>query len=243
MPAVYVLKKTECRYRQEITNTNTRLQKSVCTPQFFAERTGFGAPDAAPILIVGLPRSGSTLIEQILASHFASRRHHGARRTFRGWFKIYKDGETMVGAPRYPGVLADLTAADYRRLGEKYLEDTKIYRRGKPFFIDKMPNNFRHLGLIHLMLPNAKIIDARREPMACCFGNYKQLFASGQQFTYSLEDIAHYYRRYVELMAHWDEVLPGKGVACTARGCRCGSRGERTPHTGFLWSRLRAKLR
>jgi hypothetical protein len=85
-----------------------------------------------------------------------------------------------------------------------------VYRRGKPHFIDKMPNNFRHLGLIHLMLPNARIIDARREPIACCFSNFKQLFASGQQFTYSLEDIAHYYRRYVELMTHWDEVLPGK---------------------------------
>jgi hypothetical protein len=87
-----------------------------------------------------------------------------------------------------------------------------VYRHGKPRFIDKMPNNFRHLGLIHLILPNAKIIDARREPMACCFSNFKQLFASGQEFTYSLEDIAHYYRRYVELMAHWDAVLPGRAL-------------------------------
>ena len=95
-------------------------------------------------------------------------------------------------------------------LGEKYLADTRIYRGGKPRFIDKMPNNFRHVGLIHLILPNARIIDARREPMACCFSNFKQLFASGQEFTYSLEDIARYYRIYVELMAHWDTVLPGK---------------------------------
>jgi hypothetical protein len=95
-------------------------------------------------------------------------------------------------------------------MGEKYLADTRVYRAGKPRFIDKMPNNFRHIGLIHLILPNAKIIDARREPLACCFSNFKQLFASGQEFTYSLEDIGRYYRSYVELMQHWDSVLPGK---------------------------------
>ena len=93
--------------------------------------------------------------------------------------------------------------------GGTYLDDTRAYRTGKPRFIDKMPNNFRHIGLIHLMLPNAKIIDARREPMACCFSNFKQLFAHGQEFTYSIEDIARYYRTYLELMRHWDAVLPG----------------------------------
>ena len=118
--------------------------------------------------------------------------------------------ERTGSTPRYPGVLAELAAEDFTRLGEKYLDDTKIYRKGRPFFIDKMPNNFRHLGLIHLLLPNAKIIDARRDPIACCFSNYKQLFASGQQFTYSIEDIARYYRMYAELMAHWNEVLPGR---------------------------------
>ena len=92
----------------------------------------------------------------------------------------------------------------------EYLKDTQVYRTGKPFFIDKMPNNFRHIGLIHLILPNAKIIDARREAMDCCFSNFKQLFAAGQEFTYSIEDIARYYRDYVELMEHWDTVLPGK---------------------------------
>jgi len=112
--------------------------------------------------------------------------------------------------PRYPGVLADLSPAQLRQFGEKYLADTQVYRTGKPFFIDKMPNNFRHIGLLHLILPNARIIDARREPMACCFSNFKQLFASGQEFTYSLEDIARYYRAYVEIMHHWDAVLPGK---------------------------------
>jgi len=107
-------------------------------------------------------------------------------------------------------VLAELTPEQLHALGEKYLADTAAYRSGKPYFIDKMPNNFRHLGLIHLILPNAKVIDARREPMACCFSNFKQLFASGQEFTYSLDDIGRYYRAYVELMAHWDQVLPGK---------------------------------
>ena len=100
--------------------------------------------------------------------------------------------------------------ADFLRLGEKYLSDTAAYRSGKPRFIDKMPNNFRHIGLIHLLLPNARIIDARREPMACCFGNFKQLFASGQEFSYSIEDTARYYRTYLELMAHWNAVLPGR---------------------------------
>jgi len=112
--------------------------------------------------------------------------------------------------PRYPGVLADLGAEDFFRLGEKYLAETRVFRTDKPFFIDKMPNNFRHIGLIHLMLPNARIIDARREPMACCFSNLKQLFANGQEFTYSIEDIARYYRTYLDLMAHWDEALPGR---------------------------------
>jgi hypothetical protein len=103
-----------------------------------------------------------------------------------------------------------MSAADFVKYGERYLADTRIYRTGKARFIDKMPNNFRHIGLIHLILPNAKIIDARRDAMACCFSNFKQLFASGQEFTYGLEDIARYYRTYIELMRHWDEVLPGK---------------------------------
>jgi hypothetical protein len=113
-------------------------------------------------------------------------------------------------APRYPAALTELSSEQLQRLGRQYIDDTRIFRTGKPFFIDKMPNNFRHIGLIHLILPNAKIIDARREAMACCFSNFKQLFASGQEFTYSLEDIGRYYRSYVDLMLHWDAVLPGK---------------------------------
>jgi hypothetical protein len=112
--------------------------------------------------------------------------------------------------PRYPAVLAELTAEDIRRFGERFMNDTRVYRlSGRPFFIDKMPNNFRYIGLIRLMLPNAKIIDVRREPMACCLGNLKQLFSSGQEFSYAIEDIARYYRTYLELMRHWNAVLPG----------------------------------
>jgi hypothetical protein len=112
--------------------------------------------------------------------------------------------------PRYPGVLAGMKAEEFRQLGEKYLQDTRSYRTNRPYFIDKMPNNFRHIGLIHLILPNAKIIDARREPLACCFSNLKQLFANGQEFTYRVADIARYYRTYLDVMQHWDTVLPGR---------------------------------
>jgi tetratricopeptide (TPR) repeat protein len=207
------LKKAECRYRPEPLERNAHLQASVCTREFFAARQGVGArsnsPSPSPIFIVGLPRSGSTLIEQILSSHS---RVEGTMELadIPRLAQELKGRETVdAAAPRYPGVLAELTPEDFARLGERYLDETRVYRTGKDFFIDKMPNNFRHLGLIHLMLPNAKIIDARREPIACCFSNYKQLFASGQQFTYSIADIARYYRMYVELMAHWTGALPG----------------------------------
>jgi hypothetical protein len=160
---------------------------------------GTAAPD--PIFIVGLPRSGSTLIEQILASHSA----------VEGTEELANLPRMVNGLQGYPQVLARMTAEDLQRLGAEYLRDTRAYRAtARPRFIDKMPNNFRHIGLIHLILPNATIIDARREPMACCFSNFKQLFAQGQTFTYGLEDIARYYRNYLELMRHWDEVLPGR---------------------------------
>jgi tetratricopeptide (TPR) repeat protein len=201
------LKKSESRYRPEIIERNTRLQINVCTREFLRSHEGLGAPSDAPILIVGLPRSGSTLLEQILASHS----HVEGTQELADIPRVVVDLQGRdLNDPRYPGVLAQLKAPDFARLGEKYLTDTRIYRTDKPRFIDKMPNNFRHLGLIHLILPNARIIDARREPMACCFSNFKQLFANGQEFTYSIEDIARYYRTYLELMAHWDTVLPGK---------------------------------
>jgi tetratricopeptide (TPR) repeat protein len=203
------LKKSESRYRPEPLERNARLQAEVCTRDFFDARQGVGCDSPAPIFIVGLPRSGSTLLEQILASHSQVEGTMELADILR-MVQDLQGRETKDSIPRYPGILADLEPEDFNRLGEKYLADTRVYRSDKPFFIDKMPNNFRHLGLIHLILPNAKIIDARRDPLACCFSNYKQLFASGQQFTYSVEDITRYYRMYVDLMAHWDRALPGK---------------------------------
>jgi tetratricopeptide (TPR) repeat protein len=203
------LKRAQSTYRPEPVERNTRLQKTICTREFIAARRGVGCDSAEPIFIVGLPRSGSTLLEQILASHSQVEGTMELADIPRMVLELQgrePDGEN----PRYPRILAELAPADFLRLGQQYLRDTRVYRTGKPFFIDKMPNNFRHLGLIHLILPNAKIIDARREAMACCFSNFKQLFASGQEFTYGLDYIARYYRTYVELMAHWDAVLPGK---------------------------------
>jgi tetratricopeptide (TPR) repeat protein len=203
------LKKAECRYRAETLEHNAKLQADICTREFFASRAGQGAQDRSPIFIVGLPRSGSTLIEQILASHSQVEGTMELADIPR-LVQDLRGRDPEDSSPRYPAALAGLAPADIERLGRRYLKDTEAYRRGKPFFIDKMPNNFRHLGLIHLILPNAKIIDARRGALACCFSNYKQLFASGQQFTYGIEDIARYYRMYIDLMAHWDEALPGR---------------------------------
>ena len=203
------LKHHETRYKPEISERNTRMQKSVCTAEFFAARAGVGCPAPDPIFIVGLPRAGSTLLEQILSSHSQVEGTMELSDIPRLVARL-QGREVQDSQPRYPAVLNDLTPEQLQKFGAKYLADTRIYRTGKPFFIDKMPNNFRHVGLIHLILPNAKIIDARREPLACCFSNFKQLFANGQEFTYSLEDIGRYYRTYVELMQHWDAVLPRK---------------------------------
>ena len=203
------LQRSESRYRPEIMETNTAGQIRTCTREFFRRRTGWGAADPDPIFILGLPRSGSTLLEQILASHSQVEGTQELADIQRIVLDL-QGRDSDLDNPRYPGALADMAREDFLRLGEKYMADTRVYRSGKPFFIDKMPNNFRHVGLIHLMLPNARIIDARREPMACCFSNLKQLFANGQEFTYSVEDIARYYRTYLELMRHWDSVLPGR---------------------------------
>jgi tetratricopeptide (TPR) repeat protein len=203
------LKRAESRYRPEVIELNTAKQKAVCTRDFFAQRTGFGVASAAPIFVVGLPRSGSTLIEQILASHTAVEGTQELADIPRYVLEL-QDRERDFESPRYPAVLAQLPPADFVRFADRYLNDTRVYRTGKPRFIDKMPNNFRHLGLIHLMFPNARVIDARREPMACCFGNLKQLFARGQEFAYSIEDVGRYYRTYLELMEHWDAALPGR---------------------------------
>jgi tetratricopeptide (TPR) repeat protein len=202
-------KKSESRFDVGAMERNLRLQASLCTREFLAARAGGGCQRPDPIFIVGLPRSGSTLIEQILASHSQVEGTMELADIPRMVQQL--SGRENRDAPsRYPALLADLTPAERLRLGEKYIADTRVYRTDKPYFIDKMPNNFRHIGLIHLILPNARIIDARREPLACCFSNFKQLFASGQEFTYSLEDIGRYYRAYVEVMTHWDAVLPGR---------------------------------
>jgi tetratricopeptide (TPR) repeat protein len=208
------LKHDECRYDPQAFERAIARQQAVFTPEFLGSRQGMGCPRPDPIFIVGLPRAGSTLIEQILASHSQVEGTMELADIPRLVLRL--EGRDASGTDlrdqkgRYPDVLAQLDGAELRRLGEKYLSDTQVYRSGKPCFIDKMPNNFRHLGLIHLILPNARIIDARREAMACCFSNFKQLYAQGQEFSYSLEDIGRYYRGYVELMAHWDAVLPGR---------------------------------
>jgi tetratricopeptide (TPR) repeat protein len=205
------LKKQESKYRPEDCETYARMQVAVCTREFFAARRGWGCPDAAPIFIVGLPRAGSTLIEQILASHSQVEGTMELPTIFQLLNRLEQRAR-MGGGAGYPAVLAELTREDCARLGAEYLRETLAYRRGKPFFTDKWSTNFRDLGFIHLILPNARIIDARREAIACAFSNFKQLFSvdSGPQFVYSFEDIARYYRMYVQLMRHWDAVLPGK---------------------------------
>jgi tetratricopeptide (TPR) repeat protein len=203
------LKKSEIRYAPEPLERNARRQMAICTREFFAARRDYGCPSPDPIFIIGLPRSGSTLLEQILASHSMVEGPRELQDIPRLVHAI-EGRNPDESSPAYTAALKDLTAEQCAKHGERYLADTRIFRTSKPFFIDKMPNNFRYIGLIHMILPNAKIIDARREPMACCFSNFKQLFATGQEFTYGIEDIARYYRTYLELMRHWDRVLPGR---------------------------------
>ncbi len=179
------------------------------TREIFTRRAGAGCNAPDPVFIVGMPRAGSTLIEQILSSHSlieGTTELPDIINLAREIGAAQKNG----GKSLYPRALADLEAADLRALGEAYIARTRIQRKtGKPHFIDKMPNNFMHAGLIRLILPNAKIIDARRHPMACCFSNFKQHFAKGQGFSYGQDRIARYYRDYVALMAHYDETMPG----------------------------------
>jgi predicted Zn-dependent protease len=186
----------------------TQASIALFTREFFAARAGFGADQPDPIFVVGLPRSGSTLIEQILASHSAI---EGTMELSDIGFIAQQFGWSDPRPPAYPGAVADLTRARSAELGEHYLSATRIQRKlGLPFFIDKMPNNFQHIGLIQLILPNARIIDARRHPMATCFSAFKQHFARGQAFSDDLSDLGRYYRDYLALMAHFDAVLPGR---------------------------------
>lgn len=205
------VRRVASRYRPDVADACALRLKQVFTAEFFAERAGWGVDDPAPIFILGLPRSGSTLIEQILASHS---RVEGTQELT----EIDRYAGELCGRdpdcslPLHPGALERLTGGDARALGERFLAETRTYRRlRRPFFIDKMPNNFWHIGLIHLILPRSTIIDVRREPMACCFSNLKQLFgAANQEFTYGVDDLARHYRTYLDLMRHWDEVLPGR---------------------------------
>ena len=204
------LKKAHSRYDAQQMHDEFAQTRKICNATFFDARKTFGTKAPDPIFIVGLPRAGSTLLEQILASHscvdgtlelpnIPSLSQRLRRRSTAGGER----GE-------YPGILVDLTRAECEEMGATYLKETLIHRKDAAFFVDKMPNNFRHIGLIKLILPNAKIIDARRAPMACCFSGFKQLFAEGQEFSYDLADIGRYYRDYEELMSHWDSVLPGQ---------------------------------
>ena len=203
------LKKSRSRYDARQMTADLLAQRSTCTADVFTRRPGGGYAAPDPIFIVGLPRAGSTLLEQILSSHTMVDGTLELPNILALSQRLRRLGKkTDAGA--YPEILRSLTATELERFGKQYIDDTRIHRQAAPFFVDKMPNNFRHIGLISLILPNAKIIDARRQPMACCFSGFKQLFAEGQEFSYSLADIGSYYRDYVQLMHHWDEVLPGK---------------------------------
>ncbi len=201
------LKRQQSGYDADKMSEELEAQRRFFTPEVLKARAGAGCPAPDPIFIVGLPRAGSTLLEQILSSHSQVDGTLELPNMLAAAQKLRRRGR-VDGARPYPELLADLDDAELAAMGEKYLEDTRIHRQDAPFFIDKMPNNFRHIGLIKLVLPNAKIIDARRHPMACCFSGFKQLFAEGQEFSYDLRDIGQYYNDYVALMDHWDEVAP-----------------------------------
>jgi tetratricopeptide (TPR) repeat protein len=204
------LRKEAVPYDSADVAANVRRSRALFTREFFAARQGLGCTAPDPIFIVGLPRAGSTLVEQILSSHSAIEGTMELPDVI-GIVKELSGRSRRSEVSKYPEVLESLAPDELRALGERYLQQTRIQRKsGAPFFIDKMPNNWAHTGLIHLILPNAKIIDARRHPLSCCFSGFKQHFARGQNFTYSLDDIGRYYADYVTLMAHFDAVLPGR---------------------------------
>ena len=207
------LKRAQLGYWTDAPQARVRQVQERFDAAFFRAHAGGGAAQRDPIFVVGMPRSGSTLVEQILASHT----------------QIEACGElaelpliaaALQGRAALPHEAQPAPAAgDWRRWGERYLEQSRVYRHTKrAFFIDKLPNNFWHMGLIHAMLPEAIVIDVRREPMACCWSNLKQLYAAGQEFSYSMQDVAHYYRAYLELMRHWDRVLPGRVLHVSYEG-------------------------
>jgi tetratricopeptide (TPR) repeat protein len=206
------IRSTQTRYRPAETTTLVDQTERLFTAEFLKAREGWGCEARDPIFIIGMPRAGSTLIEQILASH-PQVEGTGELPDVIVIARELEEG-SPGGAPEgwrnYPGMLAELSAEEIAKLGETYLDRTRIQRKAdRPFFTDKMPNNWLHVGLIRLMLPNAKIIDARRHPLACGLSNFKQQYARGQEFSYDLEHFGLYYRDYVRLMAHFDLVSPG----------------------------------
>jgi tetratricopeptide (TPR) repeat protein len=203
------LKKSQSRYNAAEISADLEAQRDVCTSELFERRSGSGCPAPDPIFIVGLPRAGSTLLEQILSSHSQVDGTLELPNILSLSQRLRRRGR-QDQASGYPEILHEISEEELLQFGEEYVRDTRIHRQDAPYFIDKMPNNFRHIGLIQLILPNAKIIDARRHPMACCFSGFKQLFAEGQEFSYGLEEVGTFYRDYVDLMDHWDEVLPGR---------------------------------
>tara|TARA_A100001035_G_scaffold88395_1_gene68857 strand:+ start:10701 stop:12704 length:2004 start_codon:yes stop_codon:yes gene_type:complete len=203
------IKKEQSKYTIEKMNKELQAQIDVCDEKFF-EKLGNGGHDANdPIFILGLPRAGSTLIEQILASHSMV---DGTLElpNILSMAQSFRGDDIYGNLGNYPKTMKSLTLEKRQELGKSFIDDTRIHRKNAPRFTDKMPNNFRHIGLIHLILPNAKIIDARRYPLDCCFSMFKQLFAQGQEFTYGLAEAGNYYNSYVKLMNHWNKVLPNK---------------------------------
>ena len=202
-----VLRRDQEFYDRVENEERTDLAIEAFTPQFFEKNAGAGYTDPAPIFIVGLPRSGTTLLEQILASHSMVDGTHELADLGR----IIRANPDLTRPPaRYPKSVANIDADAFRKMGMEYIERTRRHRGDCPFFTDKNPNNFVHVGLLQLILPNARIINARRHPLDSCFGSYKQLFATGQPFTYDLVELGEYYLQYQRLMDHWHEVLPGK---------------------------------
>jgi len=206
------LKCQQASYKSDQMTADLQAQAEFCTAELFdkhkdsnGQAVGCPAPD--PIFILGLPRAGSTLLEQIIASHSQV---DGTQElpNILALSRRLRGRQSQIQL--YPKNLHDLNGETLQKMGQTYIDDTRYHRGDAPFFIDKMPNNFRHIALIKLILPNAKIIDARRHPMACCFSGFKQLFAEGQEFTYGLEQVGTYYKDYVELMDHWDKVLPNE---------------------------------
>jgi tetratricopeptide (TPR) repeat protein len=204
------LRHSQLDYNPRETTSLVARSRALYTREFLQQRAAAGCEAPDPIFIVGMPRAGSTLVDQILSSHSLVEGTMELHDMIALARNLDLEG-TREDLGHYPKVLASFAPERLRALGEEYLARTRVQRKsGAPFFVDKMPNNFRHVGLILLALPNAKIIDARRHPLACCFSAFKQHFARGQTFSYSLDDVGRYYRDYVELMAHFDAVLPGR---------------------------------